>query len=136
MRPTYEDAAYLSLAPALETRAEDIARQAQGVFAARGLGELSDEAADAQMDALHAGSDALATLAERMTVSTLMDPAHRYRVLAFNLLNQSNFEALMYLRTNDSERQRRAELLRTAFRKSLGQADSLGRALLGVEPTT
>jgi hypothetical protein len=86
------------------------------------------------MEALHDTSNALATLAERMTVSHLMDPAHRYRVLAFNLLNQSNFEALMFLLTNDAERQRRAELLRTAFRKSLVQAEALGQALLGVEP--
>ena len=136
VRPTYDNSTYLSLAPALDARAEDIARQAQGVFSARGLGELSDDAADAQMDALHDASNALATLAERMTVSELLDPAHRYRVLALNLLNQSNFEALMYLRTNDTERQRRAELLRTAFRKSLEQADSLGRAMLGVEPAT
>jgi hypothetical protein len=125
---------YSALAAAADEQAEAVAREAQGVFATRALGQLSEEAAADEMEALHDTSNALATLAERMTVSHLMDPAHRYRVLAFNLLNQSNFEALMFLLTNDAERQRRAELLRTAFRKSLVQAEALGQALLGVEP--
>jgi len=89
------------------------------------------EQADAEMDSLHRRSDRLATLAEKMEVSPRLYPAHRYRVLAYNLLNQANFEGLMYLRTRDSERKRRAELLRTASRKARAQAERLGEALLG-----
>jgi hypothetical protein len=66
-----------------------------------------------------------------MQVSSVLDPAHRYRVLAYNLLNQSNFEALLYLQTWDSERQKRAELLRDAFGKSLDEAESLSAGLMG-----
>jgi len=95
---------------------------------------LSDDEADREMDSIHERSEALATLAKRMEVSPLLDPAHRYRLLAYNLLNQSNFESLMYLRTRDAEHQRRSDLLRSAFRKSLGQARLLAAALLGSEP--
>ena len=61
----------------------------------------------------------------------MLDPAHRYRVLAYNLLNQSNFEALMYLRTRDEDRQKRSELLRDAYVKSREEAESLAAGLLG-----
>jgi len=133
-RPPYQDDDYMAVAAALDTEAEAIARAAQGVFAAQAIGQFTTERAHKEMDALHSRSDALATLAEKMQVSPRLDPAHRYRVLAYNLLNESNFEALMFVSTSDAERQRRAELLRDAFRKSVAQAGSLATGLLGAEP--
>jgi len=132
-RPAYMDAEYLDVFPALDEESERIARSAQKIFAARGVGDLDDEEADAQMDRVHDQSDLLATLAERMAVSARLDPAHRYRVLAYNLLNESNFEVLMFLRTEDPDRQRRAEVLRSAFRQARAQATELGEALLKSE---
>jgi tetratricopeptide (TPR) repeat protein len=131
--PTYTEAAYLDIFPFLDEESEVIAREVQRVFAARGVGEIDDEEAEPQLDALHDRSDRLAALAEQMQVSPGIDPAHRYRVLAYNMLNQSNFEALMFLHTGDGERRRRADLLRTAFRKSRSQAVGLGEDLLGWE---
>ena len=133
-RPAYGETEYLGISEAVDGEAEAAARNAQDVFAAQALGELSDDEADRAMDSIHERSEALAALAERMEVSSLLDPAHRYRLLAYNLLNQSNFESLMYLRTRDAERQRRSDLLRSAFRKSLRQARLLAAALLGSEP--
>ena len=133
-RPPYGETEYVGISEAVDAEAEAAARDAQGVFAAQALGELSDDEADGEMDSIHERSEGLAALAERMEVSSLLDPAHRYRLLAYNLLNQSNFESLMYLRTRDPERQRRSDLLRSAFRKSLGQARLLAAALLGSEP--
>ena len=133
-RPPYGETEYVGISEAVDGEAEAAARDAQGVFAAQALGDLSDDEADREMDIIHERSEALAALAERMEVSSLLDPAHRYRLLAYNLLNQSNFESLMYLRTRDPERQRRSDLLRSAFRKSLGQARLLAAALLGSEP--
>ncbi len=132
--PPYGETEYVGISEAVDAEAEAAARDAQGVFAAQALGELSDDEADGEMDSIHERSEGLAALAERMEVSSLLDPAHRYRLLAYNLLNQSNFESLMYLRTRDPERQRRSDLLRSAFRKSLGQARLLAAALLGSEP--
>jgi hypothetical protein len=133
-RPVYQDEDYLTVAGALDTEAEAVARAVQGAFAAQAIGQFSNEQADRELTALHDRSEALATLAEKMQVSPLLDPAHRYRVLAYNLLNQSDFEALMFTRTGDAERQRRADLLRTAFWKSRDQAESLATGLLGGEP--
>ncbi|UCC67303.1 MAG: tetratricopeptide repeat protein [Armatimonadota bacterium] len=127
------DGEYLDIFPALDEESERIARGAQKIFGARGVGDLDDEEADAQMDRLHNQSDVLATLAERMEVSVRLDPAHRYRRLAYNLLNESNFEALMFLRTQDPDRQRRAEVLRSAFREARARAVQLGEALLESE---
>ena len=132
-RRPYKDGEYLDIFPALDEQAEGIGRAAQMTLAARALGELDDEEADSEMDRMHDESDRLATLAERMEVSRQLDPAHRYRVLAYNLLNESNFESLMFLRTGDPDRHRRAELLRTAARKARAQATLLGEALLGRE---
>jgi len=134
-RPAYEEAEYLAIFPGLDEECEKIARQAQTVFAARALGQLDDEQADREMEELHNRSDQLATLAERMRVCPALDPAHRYRVLAYNLLNQSNFESLLYLRTGDPDRQRRADLLRTASSKARAQACELGQALSGASQT-
>lgn len=128
-RRAYTDAEYTEISPALDEHSEAIARSAQRVFAARAAEDLDDEDADAQMDRLHDGSDRLATLGERMQVSPRLDPAHRYRVLAYNLLNESNFEALMFLRTEDPDHQRRAEVLRSAFREARAQSNLLGDAL-------
>jgi Flp pilus assembly protein TadD len=132
-RRRYRDAEYLDIFPALDEESEQIARGAQKIFGARGVGDLDDEEADAQMDRLHNQSDVLATLAEQMEVSLRLDPAHRYRRLAYNLLNESNFEALMFLRTQDPDRQRRAEVLRSAFREARARAVQLGEALLKSE---
>jgi Tfp pilus assembly protein PilF len=132
-RPPYDDAEYLDIAASLDEESSGIAADAQGLLAGREFGQSDDEQASARMQALHDRSDALATLAERMQVSPLLDPAHRYRVLAFNLLNQSNFEALMYLQTNDSDRQKRSDLLRDAFQKSRDEARALAAGLMGAE---
>jgi tetratricopeptide (TPR) repeat protein len=132
-RRAYTDIEYVEVAPALDELSEAVARGAQVTFADRAVGDLGDEDADAEMDRLHDESDRLATLGERMQVSPRLDPAHRYRVLAYNLLNESNFEALMFLRTEDPDHQRRAEVLRSAFREARAQANLLGDALVAPE---
>ncbi len=131
VRPPYADNEYLDIATALDQESSDLAEATRSLLAARALGQSDYEQAATTMDALHDRSDALATVAERMQVSSLLDPAHRYRVLAYNLLNQSNFEALMYLQTQDTEREKRSDLLRDAFRKSQDEARSLAAGLLG-----
>jgi len=126
--PPYPDADYLAIAAGLDQEGEGLGRRV-GAVSALPVRELTGEALDAELDALHDRSDKLATLAERMRVSDRLDPAHRYRVLAYNLLNQSNFEALMYFRTHDRDRRRRADLLREAFRKARLQAQELSEEL-------
>jgi hypothetical protein len=132
-RMPYEAVDYFPIAAGLDAESERIARAVQTVLAARAAGELDEEQADADLTELHDQSDRAATLAERMAVAPSLTPTHRYRVLSHNLLNQSNFEALMYVRTQDTDRERRADLLRTACRKARAQAQQLGEEALGSE---
>jgi tetratricopeptide (TPR) repeat protein len=131
--PTYTAVDYSDVSPALDDESEAIVRRVQEMFAARVIGDLDDDEADAEMDGLHDRSDLLVVVADQISVPAAIDSAHRYRVLAYSLLNQSNFEALMFLRTGDSDRKRRADLLRTAFRKAREQGQRLGEELLGGE---
>ena len=126
-QPTYPDECYPAVAAGLDAEADRIARRVQTVFAATEAGQVSDEQVEAEMTALHDRSERLAALAEQVIVSAEAEPGHRHRELAYNLLNQSNFETLMYVRTRDEERQRRADLLRDAFRKSRAEASRLGQ---------
>ena len=127
-RPAYSDVDYLPIAADLDKGSEAIARRV-ATIAEMPVRELTGDALNAELESLHDQSDRLATLAERMQASPKLDPAHRYRVLAYNLLNQSDFEALMYFQTHDSDRKRRADLLRDAFRKARAQAQDLGADL-------
>lgn len=124
-QPTYADACYSAVAVGLDAEADRIARRVHTVLGAREVGQADEEQVEAEMIALHDRSERLATLAEQMHVSAAADAGHRHRVLSYNLLNQSNFETLMYVRTHDEERQRRADLLRDAFRKSRAEAARL-----------
>jgi hypothetical protein len=87
--------------------------------------DADDAGMERGLDETHNRSERLASLAERMQVSPREDPAHRYRVLAYNLLNESNFEALLYSRTNDASHDRRASLLREASRKAQREAETM-----------
>jgi hypothetical protein len=131
--PAYTEAAYLDIFPVLDEESEVIARGVQSVFASRSVQETDDEEAGTAVESLHDRSTNLSDLVEQMSVPPLLDPAHRYRVLAYNMLNQSNFEALLFLRTGDAERRRRADLLRKAFRRARAQAVQLGEELLEPE---
>jgi len=127
-RPPYSDADYLAIASDLDNESETVARRVAAIIT-RPLAELTGDALDEELRTMHDRSDGLSDLAEGMKASEKLDPAHRYRVLAYNLLNQSNFESLMYFQTHDPDRRRRADLLRDAFRKARTQAQDLSRDL-------
>jgi tetratricopeptide (TPR) repeat protein len=129
-RPPYADRDYLALAADLDKASDAIASRV-GVITEMPTRELTGDALSAEVHDLHDQSDRLASLVERMKASPRLDPAHRYRVLAYNLLNQSDFEAMMYFDTHDSDRKRRADLLRDAFRKARSQAQVLASELSG-----
>ena len=127
-RPPYTDPDYLEIAAGLDEEGEQIAQQVADLTRPP-PDQLGDDQRGDKLEDLHQRSDRLATLGERMSVSPRLDPAHRYRVLAYNLLNQSDFEALLYSQTHDQDRQRRAALLRDAFRKARAQARQLAADL-------
>jgi hypothetical protein len=129
----YGDEEYLAVAAALDEECHRVAERVGTVTAARRLGQISGEQAADEVGALHEASERMAALAEKMQVEPGLDPGHRYRVFAYALLSQSNFEALMFLHTNDAERNRRAELLRDAHEKACAQARELSFGLVKVE---
>jgi Tfp pilus assembly protein PilF len=132
-RPPYTEDQYLAVSAGMDVEAEAVAREAQAALAERDLGEASEEQAEEKLKALHDRSDNLATVGERMQPPaqwgaahparrTNWTAAHAYRVLAYNLLNQSNFEAILYVQTADPDRLRRAEFWRKAYREAVSQA--------------
>lgn len=132
-RPAYTIDEYLSVAAGMDEESERIARRMQAISVASDTGRAGGEEKEMEAEALHTRSDRLATLAERMTPPALLEAAHRYRVLAYNLLNESNFEALLYFRTRDRDRQRRADVLREHCRRARATAQDLQAALLETE---
>jgi hypothetical protein len=129
-RPAYADEDYMAIAADFDEASDAVARRV-GTISDMPVRELAGDALNAELEGLHDQSEKLATLAERMKVSAKLDPAHRYRVLAYNLLNQSDFEALMYFQTHDPDRKHRSDLLRDAFRKARSQAQDLESDLAG-----
>ncbi len=85
------------------------------------------------MQALKDRSERLADVAEQMQVSPRLEASHRFRVLADNALNESNFEALQFVKTQDLNHRRRAALLRDASRMALQEASD--RQKLASTPT-
>ena len=77
------------------------------------------------MQDMHARSDNLARLGERIIPPKEFDGSHKYWVLAANLLNQSDFEALRYANNEGLEHEHSAEL----FRKSSATAEIQAREL-------
>jgi hypothetical protein len=130
-RPAYENSDYLVTALGLDEAADRIAGRVEAIFAARAQGQGSEEQAVEELDGMHQQSSLLVGLAEAMRVSPRLEPAHRYRVFAYALLNQSNFESRMFALTNDRDHKRRADLLRDASREARADAQGLGAELAG-----
>jgi|GEM_PF-6752586 len=77
-------------------------------------GGLTPSQLSGELQNLHSRSDNLARLAEKITPPQELDRSHRYWVLAANLTNQSDFEALRYAQGQGEEVLRRAQLFRQA----------------------
>ncbi len=124
-RPAYGEEEYRITAQGLDAESEVVARQAQVALSEYQMRDASAEEAGDSLEILHRRSDALATLGERITPPPSVEAAHRYRTLAYQLLNQSNFEALLYINTGDRDHLRRAEFWSKAYREALDQARGL-----------
>ncbi len=124
-RPAYSDAEYAFLARGTDEEMTRLARQVEEVLRTPRPSAAETEQVETTVDGLHDQSEQLADLGELIKTSPRMDVAHRFRVLAYHALNESNFEALTYVRTNDEEHRRRSALLRDAAGKAMGEAQDL-----------
>lgn len=127
-REPYDDGYYLVLAQGLDEEMERIAREVEEAL--RGPRSTADEIEEIEriVDGLHDRSERLADLGDRISTSGRADTAHRFRALSYHALNESNFEALTYARTNDESHRRRSALLRDAARRAMGEAQDLAPA--------
>jgi len=124
-RAAYSDAEYTSLARGTDEEMMRLARQVEEVLRTPRSSAAETEQVETTVDGLHDQSEQLADLGELIKASPRMDVAHRFRVLAYHALNESNFEALTYVRTNDEEHRRRSALLRDAAGKAMQEAQDL-----------
>lgn len=124
-RPPAEDEAYLELTQGLDEEMARVAREVEEALRAVQGNPADDPAVEALVEELHNRSERLADLGELLTTSDRLLAAHRFRVLAYHTLNESNFEALTYVQTNDQAHRRRSALLRDAARKAVGEAQDL-----------
>jgi len=120
--PAASDAEYTAQAEGLDEEAVRLAREAEAKLPEPRLTEAEIEAAENVFEAIHDRSERLADVGEWIRVSPRLEAAHRFRVLAYNALNESDFEALLFVRTNDTAHRRRAALLREASRTALQEA--------------
>ena len=121
-RSAYSDADYVEVGGGLDEEAARVAREVEEQLREPRPTPEEDHAAERAIEALHERSERLADVSEKMLVSPHLEAAHRFRVLAYNASNESDFEALLFVRTNDPAHQRRAALLREASRTALQEA--------------
>lgn len=93
----YEPQAYVRIARLMDREMDAILRKARAEWDALGRAAVSRHEVSETIRALHERSDALARAAEATAAPPLLERGHRHRVLAFNLLNQSDFGLLRYL---------------------------------------
>jgi len=76
-------------------------------------------------EALHQRSDNLYHAAEKTAAPDLLAPAHRFRVLAYAVLNESDFEMVRFADSQEKWRAERARMLRDSAQSALTKAQSL-----------
>jgi len=119
---TYDAVQFASLARMMEDEAASIIATAQSESDAALQAGLRPGDPVAQ---LRQRSDNLALAAGALTPPEPLAPGHKHRVLAFNQLNQSNYELMRYFETRQQDRESRAQLLRDAAQQELIRARGL-----------
>jgi tetratricopeptide (TPR) repeat protein len=127
-RAQYPPAQYAALMRVLDLEAEAVFSDAPGWFHDYEKGAITKELAESQLRRLHERSENLARAAEKLEAPEGLTAALPHRVLAYYLLNQSDYEFLRYLQTGEGWRYDRARLLRDACRTALSRARALEAA--------
>ncbi len=130
-RAAYSDADYLAFSEALDEEAARLIREAEETLRAPLASGIDEATLESNLQMLKDRSERLADVAEKMQVSPRLEAAHRFRVLACNALNESNFEAQQFVKTQDLNHRRRAALLREASRTALQEAEDRQKDVTG-----
>jgi len=121
----YEVPQFVAVARVMDRECLDVVRAAATEWEAHLDGKLSSERMEEAFKALHTRSDNLARAAEKIQAPELLSAGHRFRVLAYNMLNQSDFELTRFAATRERWRYERARLLRDGAQSSLQKAHQL-----------
>lgn len=121
----YEVPQFVAVARVMDREALDVVRAAAREWEAYLEGKQSDERLSEAFQQLHARSDNLARAAEKIQAPDLLASSHRFRVLAYNLLNQSDFELTRFADARERWRYERARMLRDAAQSALRRAHQL-----------
>ena len=121
----YSPADYTALGSLLDQEAEQVRAGALAAWRSYQAGEQPKEQLASELAAYYLRSDNLARAAEHVLAPDNLQGGHRYRVFAYNLLHESNFELQSFLESSDARRYDRAIMLRDACSSALSKAQSL-----------
>jgi len=98
---SYEPKEYVKVARMLDREMDDILAEARKQWDALGRAAATTQQVTDTIRALHERSDALARAAEAIAAPPALERGYRHRVLAFALLNQSDFDLMRYLERHE-----------------------------------
>jgi Flp pilus assembly protein TadD len=98
---SYEPKEYVKIARMLDREMDDILAEARTQWDALGRSAVTTQQAADAIRSLHERSDALARAAEAIAAPPALERGYRHRVLAFTLLNQSDFDLMRYLERHE-----------------------------------
>jgi len=122
---SYEPAEYVAVARLLDGEMDAILDKARRDWEALQRAQMTVQQGAESIKALHTRSDALARAAEALAAPPALERGYRHRVLAYNLLNQSDFALLRYLERREDSYYDQALIARQAAAMELERAWSL-----------
>jgi len=126
---TYRAQDYARLAATFDREADQVRTQVLQLWHSYHTGNLARPQVVADMDRYYQRSESLARALQFVLPPETAKAGHNYRVFAYSLLNQSDFELQAFLQTRDSHRYDRGIMLRDAAGTALAHAQALeGRA--------
>jgi tetratricopeptide (TPR) repeat protein len=102
-----------------------VIREAASDYDAYQSGRITRARLAEDFKSLHQRSDNLYHAADRLSAPELLARAHRFRVLACAVLNESDFELVRFAGTEEKWRYDRAKMLRDSAQNALSKAQSL-----------
>jgi Flp pilus assembly protein TadD len=113
---------YVKTVRLMDREMEAILEQARRDWQAMERGAMTAAEVAAAVKELHRRSDALARAAEAIAAPEALERGYRHRVLAFNLLNQSDFGLMRYLEHQERAHYDEAIIARQAAAEELTRA--------------
>jgi tetratricopeptide (TPR) repeat protein len=99
---SYEPREYVKVVRLLDREMDDILVEARGQWDALDRAAVTTQQVEDTIKALHERSDALTRAAAAIVAPPVLERGYRHRVLAYTLLNQSDFDLMRYLERHEN----------------------------------